>query len=177
MKWFLLIMMFFVSVALKTFIEKLYLLEENVFVMQERIVVLEQKIEEQKTIISGMSPDSLFNREWLLFKLALIKVESNFDEKAVNKTNGDGGLFQILPVGKSGFLEESNRLLGYVEFTDSCRFDPERSNEMMEIVNGHHNPAKDINVAISLHNPRAGSWYRDRVLKEYEFLKQIASQK
>ena len=144
--------------------------------LEEKINMLERMIEEQRTIISNMNADSVFNRDWFLFKMALIKVESDFNPDAVNKSSGAGGIFQIMPVYKNGFLREANRLIGYAEFTDSCRFDPYKSNEMFEIVNARYNPNKSIGKAISLHNPTAGNWYRNRVLKEYEFFKQIAKQ-
>ena len=177
MKWFFTItMFFFLLVGMLGCLSSISLLKKKTVDLEERIIVLEQNLELQKEVIAGMNPDSLFNREWLLFKLALIRVESGFNTDAVNKQSNAGGLFQIMPVDRNGFLREANRLIGYVEFTDSCRFDPERSNDMFEIVNRRYNPEKSIDKAITLHNPRAGIWYRDRVLREYEFLKSISNQ-
>jgi len=149
-------------------------LEERVELLEEMLKKLEQNFGEMKGVVENMSPDSLFNKEWFLFKLALIKQESNFNEKAVNQTHGDGGLYQILPVGKSGFLSEANRLLGYIEFDDSCRFDPERSTEIFEIINQKYNPGRCIEAAIRLHNPLANNDYRDKILRNYELLKSIS---
>ena len=149
--------------------------------LERRIVTLEQTLDIQSKdlnilseTILDMDPEIVFDRNLFLFKLALIKVESGFDRKAVNGQTGAGGIYQILP--SNGFMDESNRLLGYAEFSDSCRFDPARSNLMYEIVNNHHNPNRCIDRSIFLHNPRAGEWYRQRVLREYEFFIKIALQ-
>ena len=110
--------------------------------------------------------------EWYIFKLALIKVESNFNPEAVNRTSRAGGLFQIMPNG--GFLQEANRLIGIDAFTDSCRFDTRNSNQIFEVVNSIRNPERNIEVAIKLHNPRAGEWYRDRIMNNFFFFKELA---
>jgi len=153
---------------------KVDVLDFRIKLYEELVNDLYKTVIEQQEIINNLPTDSLFNRDWFLFKFALAKVESDNNFDAVNITTGAGGWLQIMPAG--GFMCEANRILGYIEFTDLCRFDPIRSVEMFEIVNGRHNPNKCIERAIWLHNPTAGNWYRDRVMKEYNFLKQIANQ-
>jgi hypothetical protein len=34
---------------------------------------------------------------------------------------------------------------------------------MFEIIQNHHNPSKNIDRAIKLHNPGAGDWYDKRI--------------
>jgi hypothetical protein len=113
------------------------------------------------------------NNDWLCLKLAIAKVESNFKTSAINNTSNAGGIFQILP--KGGFLCEANRIIKNSVYTDSCRFDITKSNEIFEIVNRHHNPNKCIYKAIKLHNSKAGLWYKDRILKEYDFFKTLTN--
>lgn len=39
---------------------------------------------------------------------------------------------------------------------------------MFEIYQKHYNPNKDIERAITLHNPTAGDWYKERVYAAME---------
>jgi hypothetical protein len=107
--------------------------------------------------------------------MALIQIESNFNTLAVNHTSNAAGLYQILPASKNGFLKAANRRLGYIEFSNTCRFIPYRSNMIFETVNHYKNPNKDFNKMITLHNPSAGEWYKEKVLKRYNLLKDISA--
>ena len=111
--------------------------------------------------------------DWILFKLALIKVESNFVFDAQNPS-GATGIYQIMPMNTSGFLDEANRLLGFNAFTNSCRLDPIKSNQIFEIINSKRNPDRSMDVAIKLHNPGAGSWYKDRIMDNFNLFKEIS---
>ena len=129
--------------------------------------------------LRSIHPDTVFietksELDWFITKLALIKVESGFNPNAVNKSSFAGGLFQIMP--QNGFLQESNRIVGYDKYTDDSRFDVIESVQIFEIVNKHHNKMKSIEQAIQLHNPTAGEWYKERVLTEYAFFKSISYQ-
>ena len=76
---------------------------------------------------------------------------------AVGKTN-DLGILQITPI----YVKDVNRILGEERFTLDCRIDIDKSLEMFEIYQSYYNPDKDINRAIKLHNPGAGSDYREK---------------
>ena len=96
---------------------------------------------------------------WTYLIQALIIVESEGNPLAVGKTN-DVGLLQITPI----FVREVNRILGDSVYSLSDRTCIEKSLEMFEVYQAHHNPSKDILRAIKVHNPRAGQWYTDEVM-------------
>ena len=146
----------------------------KITVLEKRVDNLEKTVICQNVTISNMNPDSLFNRNWFLFKLALIEAESNHIDTAVNITSKAGGPYQILPTG--GFLQEVNRILGVEMYSDSSRFCISESTEIFEIYNQKYNPSRSIDRAIQLHNPLAGEWYRDVVLRKYERYQAIAHQ-
>ena len=104
--------------------------------------------------------------EWDVFVMALIEVESKGDTFAVGKTN-DAGILQITPI----YVKDVNRILGEQRYCLEDRFDAEKSIEMFNIMQAHYNKEQDINMAIKLHNPRAGAWYKERILSQIEILK------
>lgn len=69
------------------------------------------------------------------------------------------GILQITPI----YVKEANRLSGK-NFTLDDRYSVEKSLEMFSIIQNHYNPDKDIYMAIKLHNPKAGDWYKNRIL-------------
>lgn len=112
-------------------------------------------------------PESSYR--WNAIYLSIVHVESLGNHQAIG-TKGDGGVLQILPEGKGGYLDEANRILGRKKFTNEDRFCPTRSREIWEVVMAHRNPDKNIDLAIRLHNPKARAWYREKVMKEYRKL-------
>ena len=149
------------------------MLNQKIDELHEKIEFVEWKVDVLDEFIGSITPDSLFNKEWFLFKLALIDVESGGNPRAVNPDTRAAGLFQIMPI----YIREANRVGEAVMFTDSCKWDIERSNMMFETVNAFHNPEKDMYQAIRGHNPRAGDWYKERVMKRYQYYLSIAYQK
>lgn len=107
--------------------------------------------------------------EWDVFVEALIQVESEGNTFAVGKTN-DLGILQITPI----YVKDVNRILGEERFTLDCRVDIDKSLKMFEIYQNHYNPDKDINRAIKLHNPGAGSDYREKILSKINELKTLS---
>lgn len=104
--------------------------------------------------------------EWDILVSALIQVESGGDSLAVGKTN-DLGALQLTPI----YVADVNRILKEERYTLEDRRSLVKSKEMFEIIQGHYNPERDIDVAIHLHNPRAGEWYRERVYKQMKNIK------
>ncbi len=104
--------------------------------------------------------------EWDILIEALIQVESEGNPFAVGRSN-DVGVLQITPI----YVREVNRIMKEDVYSLDQRTDIEKSIEMFEIYQAHHNPEKDILRAIHLHNPGAGSWYRNKVTAEIEKIK------
>lgn len=107
--------------------------------------------------------------EWDVFVEALIQVESEGNPFAVGKTN-DLGILQITPI----YVKDVNRILGEERFTLDCRVDIDKSLEMFEIYQSYYNPDRDINRAIKLHNPGAGSDYKEKILSKINELKTLS---
>lgn len=105
-----------------------------------------------------------YETEWSRLVSALIKVESNGNDKAVNATSGARGCLQIMPI----YVREANRLLSEERYTFDDAFDRSLSLEMFEVIQNHYNPDRDIYKAIKLHNPNGGERYRNKVLNAME---------
>ncbi len=104
--------------------------------------------------------------DWDILIQAIIQVESQGDPFAVGSKN-DVGILQITPI----YVKEVNRILNRNEYSLTERTDVQKSLEMFEIYQSHHNPDKDLLKAIKLHNPRAGKWYSEKVMKMFNELK------
>lgn len=104
--------------------------------------------------------------DWEMLIEALIQVESEGNPFAVGKTN-DLGILQITPI----YVKEVNRILkGNFYFLED-RTDIDKSLEMFEVYQSHHNPSKDIYKAIKIHNPGAGQWYTNKVMNKFNKIK------
>ena len=96
--------------------------------------------------------------DWDILVSALIQVESSGDTLAVGKTN-DVGALQLTPI----YVADVNRILGEERYTLEDRRSLKKTLEMFEVYQGHYNPEHDVDLAIHLHNPKAGDWYKGRV--------------
>ena len=98
--------------------------------------------------------------EWDMFTLALMKVESNYNPKAVSSV-GAKGYFQITPI----YVEEVNRVhktnYKYDEVVKSFK----KSYEVFTLMQEAHNKEYDMDEALRLHNGDR-KWYHRRVYKE-----------
>lgn len=115
-----------------------------------------------KNKIEISAPDNL--SDWNTLQLAIAMTESEFNPKAVGKTN-DYGIYQITPI----YVKEVNRLLGKQAYTHNQAFDIEKSVEMFNVMQSFKNPNQDIETAIYFHNK--APWYKKKVLKNYETVK------
>lgn len=124
---------------------------------------------EKETVIGDEYVEKIEPRptDWDFLILALIEVESEGYQFAVGPTN-DLGILQITPI----YVREVNRLLGDTVYKLEHRTDIDKSLEMFEVYQSHYNPNKNIEKAIKLHNPKAGKWYINKVLTEYNKIKQ-----
>ncbi len=105
--------------------------------------------------------------DWQMMQMAIIKTESGFDEFAEGTSN-DRGIFQITPI----YVKEANRLQNETKFTHDDAFDIDKSFQMFNIVQRHHNTDSTLQQAILKHNSN-GKYigYDKKVLKNYEFIK------
>ena len=104
---------------------------------------------------------SLSERELLI--LSIMSVESNFNPEAEGK-QGDTGILQIRQI----YVDEVNRILGYDKYTLSDAHDVDKSLEMFDILQNHHNPDGDFIKTIYYHNKSDA--YQTRIIKEYNNL-------
>lgn len=98
-------------------------------------------------------------------QLAIIFVESDGNPLAIGK-NQDLGCMQITPI----YVDEVNRILKDTIYHHTDAFCPKKSLEMFSVVQDYHNPNRDIDAAIRLHN--RAPWYSQKVLKEIQRINQ-----
>lgn len=121
---------------------------------------LELKLEKESYI---MKKDSL-----LILAIAMINVESNFNTDAHLKRTDAAGLLQITPI----YVKEVNKY-SKVKFTLEDRFNPIKNLEMFIIFNNKHNPNYNLERAIFLHNSRADSNYKIKILEQFNTINSI----
>lgn len=127
----------------------------------EKLTTEEAKAVEVEPVVEEAKDD------WKIMVEALIQVESEGNPYAIGKTR-DVGILQITPI----YVREVNRILGAERYTLSHRTEVDKSLEMFEVYQGHHNPSKSIEKAIKLHNPGAGQGYLNKVMNEFNKLKE-----
>lgn len=101
---------------------------------------------------------SLSERQLLI--LSMMDVESKFNPLAEGDS-GDTGILQIRQI----YVDEANRILGRKEFTIMDAYDIDRSLDMFDIVQSHHNSDNDFIGTIYYHNK--SSQYKDRIIQTY----------
>ncbi len=98
------------------------------------------------SLLARVPANDTTDGEWRRLRLAIAMTESGLNPAV---TNGDQyGLLQIRPV----YVAEANRLAGEERFTHEDALDPALAMEMFDIVQGAHNPERDIRKAIKLHS-------------------------
>lgn len=75
-------------------------------------------------------------------------VESKHDPSAVSANKTYVGYLQISKI----CVREANNILGYKKYTYDDRYDKDKSIEIFLVIQNHHNPKKDIALAIRLWN-------------------------
>lgn len=101
--------------------------------------------------------------DWQMLQLAMMFVESRYDAH-VDGMNNAKGVLQITPI----YVEECNRIVGREEYAHDDAYDLARSIEMFGVMQDYHNPEKDFQKAIKLHNPGGKSiGYPDKVIRAY----------
>lgn len=116
------------------------------------------------TIIYNNCNSSLLT-EWQIFVMALVEVECERDPRARSSKNAIGP-FQITNI----YVNEINRLYN-TNFTFEDAWDFDKALTMFKMMNDYYNPNRDIDKAIKLHNPGAGSWYNKRIKERMELIR------
>lgn len=102
--------------------------------------------------------------DWDIFTLALMKVESEYDNNAVSSV-GARGYFQMTPI----YVREVNRV-HHTEFTFSQVTDFETAYEIFDLMQQAHNPEYNMVRALELHNGKH-KWYNKRVFNAMNQIK------
>ena len=97
--------------------------------------------------------------QWDIFTLALMKVESEYDNSAVSSV-GARGYFQMTPI----YVREVNRVHN-TNFTFDQVTDFDTAYQIFDLMQKAHNPDYNMDKALELHNGKH-AWYNRRVYKE-----------
>ena len=99
--------------------------------------------------------------DWDIFTLALIKVESEYNNDAVSSV-GAKGYFQMTPI----YVKEVNRV-HKTNFTFDQVTNFDNAYEIFDLMQKAHNPDYNMDKALELHNGKH-DWYNTRVYREME---------
>lgn len=102
--------------------------------------------------------------DWDIFTLALMKVESEYNNDAVSSV-GARGYFQMTPI----YVKEVNRI-HHTDYTFDQVTDFDKAYEIFDLMQKAHNPNYNMNKALELHNGKH-EWYNKRVYKEMSRIK------
>lgn len=103
--------------------------------------------------------------EWDIFTLALMKVESEYNNNAVSSV-GAKGYFQMTPI----YVKEVNRV-HKTNFTFDQVTDFDTAYEIFDLMQQAHNPDYNMDKALELHNGKH-AWYNRRVYNEMKNIQQ-----
>ena len=128
------------------------------FIQVEYIQALRSSVVKEKEELVGNLSD------WDIFTLALMKVESDYNNDAVSSV-GAKGYFQMTPV----YVKEVNRV-HHTNYTFAQVTDFNKAYEIFDLMQKAHNPNYDMKKALELHNGKH-EWYNKRVFKTMEQIK------
>ena len=97
---------------------------------------------------------------------AFIQVESEGNNRAVNKVSGATGCLQLTDT----MILEANRLLGRNKYKLSDRTNRRKSIEIFHVIMQHKNPEYDIHLACKIWSPRGKLSYHTKVVNKYNEL-------
>lgn len=139
------------------FIGQTIVLNKELKATKASIASIEQKCNDRIREIENQE-SSL--SEWDMFTLALMKVESNYEPKAVSSV-GAKGYFQIMPI----YVAEVNRIHNTNYVYEDVVNSFELSYEVFTLMQEAHNKEYNMDKALRLHNGNH-KWYKRRVYKE-----------
>ena len=143
---------------------KSYLLYAVLFISMVTNFILASKVKHLKDDIllteeTAIAQDTL--SDWDIFTLALIKVESEYNNDAVSSA-GAKGYFQMTPI----YVKEVNRI-HKTDFTFDQVTDFYKAYEIFDLMQKAHNPEYNMDRALELHNGKH-DWYSKKVYREME---------
>lgn len=100
--------------------------------------------------------------EWKALIGALIQIESNGNDSAVNYKTKAVGCLQLTPV----CVQQVNQILKAEVFDLNDRYDRAKSIAMFDVYQGYYNPDRDIHWALKLWNPRSSIQYHLDVMNK-----------
>jgi hypothetical protein len=145
------------SMVATFFIGQTIVLNKELKATKASIASIEQKCNDRIREIENQE-SSL--SEWDMFTLALMKVESNYEPKAVSSV-GAKGYFQIMPI----YVAEVNRIHNTNYVYEDVVNSFELSYEVFTLMQEAHNKEYNMDKALRLHNGNH-KWYKRRVYKE-----------
>lgn len=147
-KTYLLYVVFFISIMMN------FILAIKVKHLKDDVLLAKETAIAQNHI---QRPDTL--SDWEVFTLALIKVESEYNNNAVSSV-GAKGYFQMTPI----YVKEVNRI-HKTDFTFDQVTDFDKAYEIFDLMQKAHNPDYNMDRALELHNGNH-DWYNKRVYQE-----------
>ena len=127
-------------------------------------------------LVKKTKETNLSVKNWVVLIDAIINIESGGNDTISGSTN-DLGCIQATPI----YVEEANRICKLKginkNYTLEDRKSRKKSIEMFNILQSYYNKKRSIEKAARLHNPGAGQAYIDKVINEYNRLKQLKSNK
>ena len=126
----------------------------------EEVKELNTKVQQDEQIINIDSRQDTIDAMIVAFAVQ----ESNTTENAISDCGKYVGCIQMSKI----MVDEANRILGYNNFTHDDRFVWDSCARMFEIVQTYHNPALDIDKAITIWNKGCPNSYRNNVKKVYK---------
>lgn len=125
---------------------------------------MDPKVAEVKTKVKEVYVKDTLS-DWNIFTLALMKVESEYDNNAVSSV-GAKGYLQITPI----YVKEVNRVHNTNYTFDQVK-DFKKAYEIFDLMQKAHNPNYNMDKALELHNGKH-AWYNRRVYKEMKAIRQ-----
>lgn len=140
-----------------------------IFVSLITSIILFKKSTPVKVITKPVVTKSLKEINWEKLIGSIMFIESTNNDNAVNMGRCVGCL-QISPI----YVREVNRISKIKHLNKiyklSDRYNRKKSIEMFNILQNFRNPKHNFHRAIRLHNPTAGKWYENRIMKYYKNL-------
>lgn len=127
----------------------------------------EKEAVSEETVTQAQRGDDGTLSDWQVLLLGVAMTESEFYPSA-RGADEDWGVFQITPI----YVAEANRVSEGAQWTHEDAWSVERSLDIVEAVQGYHNPSRDIGEAIRIQNknPYYGRKVNDRMafVRRYE---------